>query len=125
MWPARRGGDCRDVADGLRPFNQQTWRNWPAAARRRFFEHTKAWWDIHRHRMAPEIHRRVLDAVGDGTIRLVAGRLIRAETQGTGWTVTLQHRRTMEAEDLFAQRVYDCSGILTDPSRERTRRSSP
>lgn len=44
------GIDWRDVVDGLRPFNQKIWQNWPASAKRRFVEHTKAWWDIHRHR---------------------------------------------------------------------------
>lgn len=112
-----RGGDWRDVVDGLRPFNQLIWRNWPGCARRRFFEHTKAWWDIHRHRMAPEIHRRVLDAVADGKIRLVAGRLTTAEADGEGWKATLQHRRTKQQEELHAARIYDCSGILTDPSK--------
>lgn len=112
-----RGGDWRDVVDGLRPFNQMIWRNWPGSAKRRFFEHTKAWWDIHRHRMAPEIHRRVLDAVADGTIRLVAGRLVKAEADGEGWRAALQHRRTKETEALSVARIYDCSGILTDPSR--------
>lgn len=112
-----RGGDWRDVVDGLRPFNQQIWRHWPPGAKRRFFEHTKAWWDIHRHRMAPEIHRRILDAVADGAIRLVAGRLLQAEKHGEGWRAALQHRRTKEMEELYAIRIYDCSGILTDPSK--------
>jgi uncharacterized NAD(P)/FAD-binding protein YdhS len=112
-----RGGDWRDVVDGLRPFNQQIWRNWPGGARRRFFEHTKAWWDVHRHRMAPEIHRRVLDAIASGSIRLVAGRVIGAAAQGEGWRATLQHRRTKQTEALYAARIYDCSGILSDPSK--------
>ncbi|RUV93685.1 FAD-dependent oxidoreductase, partial [Mesorhizobium sp. M1A.F.Ca.IN.020.04.1.1] len=55
----KAGIDWRDVVDGLRPFNQKIWQNWPSSAKRRFVEHTKAWWDIHRHRLAPEVHARV------------------------------------------------------------------
>ncbi|TIU89628.1 MAG: FAD-dependent oxidoreductase, partial [Mesorhizobium sp.] len=58
----KAGGNWRDVVDGLRPYNQRIWQNWPVSAKRRFLEHTKAWWDIHRHRMAPEIHARISEA---------------------------------------------------------------
>ncbi|TIP97101.1 MAG: FAD-dependent oxidoreductase, partial [Mesorhizobium sp.] len=44
----KAGGNWRDVVDGLRPYNQRIWQNWPVSAKRRFLEHTKAWWDIHR-----------------------------------------------------------------------------
>jgi uncharacterized NAD(P)/FAD-binding protein YdhS len=87
----KAGGDWRDVVDGLRPFNQTIWRNWPSAAKRRFVEHTKAWWDIHRHRMAPEVYARVTEAVRSGRIRLVAGRVVSIEANG-GFVVRIQPR---------------------------------
>ena len=30
-----------------------------ARTRRRFLEHTRPWWDIHRHRMAPEVEAKI------------------------------------------------------------------
>lgn len=72
----KAGGNWRDVVDGLRPFNQRIWQSWPVSAKRRFLEHTKAWWDIHRHRMAPEIFARVSRAVETGRLRLLAGRVL-------------------------------------------------
>ena len=50
------GGDWQNVVDALRPFNQRIWQSWDGAARRRFLRHAKAWWDVHRHRAAPQIH---------------------------------------------------------------------
>ena len=35
------------------------WQNWPSSRQARFVEHAKAWWDIHRHRMAPEVYAHV------------------------------------------------------------------
>ena len=70
------GGNWRDAVDGLRPFNQLIWQSWPVSAKRRFLEHTKAWWDIHRHRMAPEIYARLSEAIGSGRLRLLAGRVL-------------------------------------------------
>ncbi|MDX8467718.1 FAD/NAD(P)-binding protein [Mesorhizobium sp. VK23B] len=110
----KAGGDWRDVVDGLRPFNQKIWQNWPSSAKRRFVEHTKAWWDIHRHRMAPEVYERVTEAVGSGRIRLVAGRVVDVEP---GFTVTIQQRGTQALETLEVARIYDCMGIARDISR--------
>ncbi|MBZ9963806.1 FAD/NAD(P)-binding protein [Mesorhizobium sp. BR1-1-2] len=111
----KAGIDWRDVVDGLRPFNQKIWQNWPASAKRRFVEHTKAWWDIHRHRMAPEVHSRVTQAVQSGRIRLVAGRVVDIAA-GQEFTVQVQSRHTKRLERFKVARIYDCSGIVRDIS---------
>ncbi|RWE18716.1 MAG: FAD-dependent oxidoreductase, partial [Mesorhizobium sp.] len=110
----KAGGDWRDVVDGLRPFNQKIWQNWPSSAKRRFVEHTKAWWDIHRHRMAPEVYARVTEAVRSGRIRIVAGRVVEIEPD---FTVRIQQRGTQALETLKAARIYDCMGIARDISK--------
>lgn len=110
----KAGGDWRDVVDGLRPFNQKIWQNWPSSAKRRFVEHTKAWWDIHRHRIAPEVYARVTEAVRSGRIRLVAGRVVEIELE---FTVRIQQRGTQALETLEVARIYDCMGIARDISK--------
>jgi uncharacterized NAD(P)/FAD-binding protein YdhS len=57
------GGDSRSAIDGLRPYTQRLWRDLPLASKRRFLEHARAWWDVHRHRMAPEAEARITHAV--------------------------------------------------------------
>ena len=111
----KAGIDWRDVVDGLRPFNQKIWQNWPSSAKRRFVEHTKAWWDIHRHRLAPEVHARVTEAVRTGRIRPVAGRVVGIEA-GDGFTIDIQSRHTQALETLQVDRIYDCTGIARDIS---------
>lgn len=110
----RKGGDWRDVVDGLRPFNQRIWRSWPTSARRRFLEHTKAWWDIHRHRMAPAVHARLMNAIKVGRLRLLAGRLVDARPSGGGVAATIEHRGGQRRETLDVARIYDCTGIVKD-----------
>lgn len=68
-----RGGGWRDVVDGLRPHNQAIWRAWPDASRRQFFRHLKAWRDIHRHRMAPEVSGRLSKATANGQSSTIFG----------------------------------------------------
>lgn len=79
----RAGGDWRDVIDGIRPFNRQIWRDWPATAKRRFLEHTKAWWDIHRHRIPPDIHARAEKALAAGELKLLAAKVVEAKNSTT------------------------------------------
>lgn len=111
-----RGGDWRDVVDGLRPFNQRIWQSWPTSAKRRFLEHTKAWWDIHRHRMAPQIHARLLKTIESGRLKLVAGRLADVKKQGDGFIATLEHRHKRRTEIISAAAILDCTGIAKDVS---------
>ena len=110
----RSGGDWRDVVDGIRPFNQRIWRSWPASARRRFIEHTRAWWDVHRHRMPPELHERVTHALADGALELVAGKLVGARRDGDGIAATIRRRGATATETLSVARIYDCTGISSD-----------
>jgi uncharacterized NAD(P)/FAD-binding protein YdhS len=110
----RAGGDWRDVVDGIRPFNQRIWRSWPPGARRRFIEHTRAWWDVHRHRMPPALHERVSHAVADGTLQPVAGKLVGAVRDGDLIRATIRRRGAATTETLNVARIYDCTGITSD-----------
>ena len=112
----RAGGNWRNVVDGLRPFNQMIWLNWSASARRRFMEHVKPWWDIHRHRIAPDLHQRAMEAVRAGRLRLVAAKIVSVERDGEGFHVWLRPRGSDRPEDLAVSRIYDCTGIVKDLS---------
>ena len=108
------GGDWRDVVDGLRPFNQRIWRSWSTSARKRFLAHAKSWWDVHRHRMAPQIHERLSRAREAGQLRIVAGRLRDAEPSTRGFVVTIKPRGRPTTESIEVARIYDCTGIVRD-----------
>jgi len=112
----KRGGDWRDVVDGLRPYNQRIWQSWPASAKRRFVEHTKAWWDIHRHRMAPVISGRVNAAIESGRLKLLAGRVVDATRMASGSQVGIQLRKGQELVSLDVAQIYDCTGLTKDVS---------
>jgi uncharacterized NAD(P)/FAD-binding protein YdhS len=72
-----QGGDWRSIVDGIRPYTQRIWQELPLRARRQFIEHFRAWWDVHRHRMAPEIEMRVSQALADGRLKLIAAKIER------------------------------------------------
>ncbi len=52
---ASAGGlDWRSVVDSIRPRIVSIWTSWSDRERGRFLRHARAYWEIHRHRMAPE-----------------------------------------------------------------------
>jgi uncharacterized NAD(P)/FAD-binding protein YdhS len=112
----KSGGNWRDVVDGVRPFNQLIWQNWPVGAKRRFLEHTKAWWDIHRHRMAPAIHERIGAAIEKGGLKVIAGRLVEVVADGESFDVVWLPRQGRTPQTRRVGRVYDCTGIVKDVS---------
>lgn len=108
------GAHWQDAVDGLRPFNQRIWQAWSGDERRRFLRHAKAWWDVHRHRAAPQVHARLAAAIAEGRLRLVAGKVGTVETKGDGLRVALRPRGEAVEETRAFARVYDCTGVVRD-----------
>ena len=54
---------------------QELWLSLPPAERARFLRHVRPWWDVHRHRLAPEIARRVELLLRLGRLTVGAGRV--------------------------------------------------
>src|SRR5690606_33825797 len=52
---AARGLPWQAVMERLRPHGQALWRSLGEAEQRRFLRHAVRYWDIHRHRIAPEV----------------------------------------------------------------------
>ena len=50
--------EIRGVIDSVRLDTQRLWRRLPIEEKKRFMRHMRAWWEVHRHRMAPSIAAR-------------------------------------------------------------------
>src|SRR5262249_4960878 len=69
----------RAVIDALRPVTQDIWQSLPVEEQRRFLRHARAHWEVHRHRIAPEIADVLADLVRDHQVRIFAGRVTKYE----------------------------------------------
>ncbi len=108
------GHDWRVVMDALRPFVQEIWQSLPAKERRGFLRHARAFWEVHRHKVAPEIGRTFAGMVESGQVRIHAGRIANyCETDDTA-EVTFRKRASGETGVLRVTRVINCSGPETD-----------
>jgi uncharacterized NAD(P)/FAD-binding protein YdhS len=108
------GGDWRSVVDGLRPYNQRIWQSWSGHTRRQFLRHLRPWWNIHRHRLPPELHDRLVRAVASGQVQLVAAEFIGVERVDGRVHAQIRRRGSRNRETLSVDRVYDCGGVSVD-----------
>jgi uncharacterized NAD(P)/FAD-binding protein YdhS len=113
----RSGGDWRSVVDGLRPHVQAIWRAMPKKSRRSFLEHARPWWDIHRHRMAPEIETKIRALQESGQLQILAGHLLEVNAKRGGASVSIRPRASEALVRLKVSRIVSCRGLTSDPRR--------
>lgn len=117
----RTGGEWRAVIDSLRPFTADIWRGWSPAQRASFMRHARYLWDLHRHRMAPEIAAQLDELLQSGTLTLHHGRPLSLNASEKGLIVTwwsLEHGETRQTE---VARLVNCTG----PNRDFRHVASP
>lgn len=107
----REGANWRGVMDGLRPRTQQLWRELSREQRSRFLRHALPWWNIHRHRIAPEIFSRFDSLRRDGTVTIHAGFVRSIEASGKGAEVLCRCRGSDRSEALYADWIVNCTGM--------------
>ncbi|MCR5872358.1 FAD/NAD(P)-binding protein [Sphingomonas sp. J344] len=107
----------RNAVDELRPFTQPMWANASAAERGRFLRHLRPWWDVHRHRLAPQVADRLVAMEARGQLRVVAGKTLGFDPVDGGVTVNWRPRGQGNAEVMQVRRVVNCTGPLGDLGR--------
>ncbi|HUD91816.1 FAD/NAD(P)-binding protein [Sphingobium sp.] len=107
----------RNAVDELRPFTQDMWCAASPADRSRFLRHLRPYWDVHRHRIAPEVAARLDTLCGQGRLEVRAAKVIASQADGDGLAVDLRPRGRAAAESLRVARVVNCTGPLGDLRR--------
>jgi len=104
----------RSAVDSIRPLTPAIWRRWSLAERRQFLRHGRAWWDVHRHRMAPQVADRLADlALGD-RFEVLAARIQRLEPQDEGLRASLIHRGQAAKDRRDFAAAINCTGLSGD-----------
>lgn len=120
-WLRRRSAEVgwRAAVDSLRPHSHALWQSLDVEEQRRFLRHARAWWDVHRHRIAPEVAATIARLIAEDRLQVIAGRVVAASPARDGIEVEFR-RRGVEAPQrgTFAY-VFNCTGPLH--SIERTR----
>jgi uncharacterized NAD(P)/FAD-binding protein YdhS len=111
------GCDWRPVIDAIRPATQMIWRSLPIDERKRFLRHVRPYWEVHRHRIAPEIGDAISRLLRDGQATLYAGRVTDYSESSDYAEVVLRERKTRTQHGLRVDRVINCTGPETDCRR--------
>ena len=72
---AANGGEWRGVVDGLRPLIPDLWARLSRADQRVFLDRLARYWEVHRHRVAPETAERITVLRSSGRLRVLRGRV--------------------------------------------------
>ena len=115
-WLRRRSDEVgfRAAVDSLRPHSSALWQALPVGDRRRFLRHARPWWDIHRHRLAPDVAVRSNAMIADGRLEVRAARL----TSSSAGELTFR-RPDGSTFALRPRLVVNCTGPLGTIAKTR------
>lgn len=113
----------RTMMEGLRPVTSVLWREADVATRSRIVRHLRPWWDVHRHRIAPEVAAVMYRLLSDQRLTLAAGRIGKIESDERGVALNWTPRYGPPQPPKVASWAIDCTGpghdaagdILTGP----------
>jgi uncharacterized NAD(P)/FAD-binding protein YdhS len=113
-WLRRRSAEVgwRAAIDSLRPHSYALWQSLDDKQQRRFLRHARPWWDVHRHRIAPEVAATVARLVGEGRLEIMAGRIVSAADTGSGLQVGIRRRGGAEPREMTFDFAFNCTGPL-------------
>jgi len=114
-----RGEDWRDAIGALRPHTPALWRALGLDDRRRFLRHVQPYWEVLRHRCAPEALERLEVLKRGGRYEALAGRLRSAQVVSGDdrAELTVALRATGESWTRRFHAVVNCTGPTSDPTR--------
>jgi len=116
---AKAGVGWRSVVDSIRPRTGLIWGSWPDRERRRFLRHARPYWEVHRHRMAPE-NAKTIDALRrSGQLRIEAGRVVGVREGRSSIQVRVLRRGSAAPQEFDVGRVVNCSGPAMEYGRSR------
>jgi uncharacterized NAD(P)/FAD-binding protein YdhS len=110
MEAERMGGDWREAVTFVRHMAPTIWQRLIERDRVRFLRHVRAYWDVHRHRLPPEILSRIDALRGRERLHVHAGRIERMRAAGARIAVTWRSRGSIRTQTVEFDRVINCTG---------------
>lgn len=118
-WLRRRSAEVgwRAAIDSLRPYSHALWQGLSSDEQRRFLRHARPWWDVHRHRIAPEVGATIARIIAEGRLEIIAGRIVAARESGSGLRVEYQRRGSSSVREMTFAFGINCTGPLHSITR--------
>ncbi len=110
----QRGQPWQDVFAALRPQTQGLWQRLSYGERQRFLRHLQPWWDVHRHRLPPQVAHQIAALQQTGQLQVSAATIAALHPRDDGIEAHLRPRAASAREVLYVDRVINCSGANTN-----------
>ena len=107
---ARHG--WRSAVDSLRPHSHRIWASLDEPEQRRFVRHARAWWDVHRHRIAPPVADTIARMISEGRLEVMAARVVGLKPDSDGLAVRYRRRGSEQERELRVAFAFNCTGPL-------------
>ncbi len=104
------GGDWREGITFVRNMAPTIWQRLSERDRARFIRHLRARWDVHRHRLPPQLLQRVDALRANERLRVHAGHIRRLQPAAGKIEVSWQPRGSTALQELSVDRVINCTG---------------
>jgi uncharacterized NAD(P)/FAD-binding protein YdhS len=105
-----RGGDWREAVTFVRHLAPDLWRRLPQLEQRRFVRHLQAYWDIHRHRLPPQLGERIASLRRNGQLQVNAGRIDAVTAAGKQLQVSWRPRGSGATATLTVDLIVNATG---------------
>ncbi|MBJ6981598.1 FAD/NAD(P)-binding protein [Luteimonas sp. MC1572] len=99
------------VMQALRPHGVRLWKSLSPADQARFLRHVVRGWDVHRHRIAPQVVEALEAMRADGQLRVEAARLAAITADGDGVALHAVAQGGKPARHWQVDRVVNATGI--------------
>lgn len=98
------------LMDELRPHLQALWARLGHDERRRFLRHLRPWWDVRRHRLAPDVAARIAGLKAQKRLRIASARITGASRRGDRLLIEIRPRGGGAARTLSGAWLINCTG---------------
>jgi uncharacterized NAD(P)/FAD-binding protein YdhS len=96
------------LINGVRSQTQALWQRFSDADKKRFSQKLGSLWAVARHRFPPQVHAKIKQAMQDGFLQIMPGRIQQLQVQGT--QVEVQLTSQGQKQTVLADRVVNCTG---------------
>lgn len=103
------------AVDRLRSRTPELWRRLSLEQQQRFLRHLRVWWDVHRHRAAPEIAAKIKALQAEGRLRVLAGEVVSVSAEAHGARLQHRGRGSLVRHNMDVAAVVNCTGAISDP----------
>lgn len=100
--------DWRAAQDGIRHELPEIWQSWSDDQKSQFLTQDLRWWNVHRHRLAPEVAEEIGIAIDNGRLRVIATELLSLEDSENGSSARLANGESVKVDV-----VLNCLGYRT------------